>query len=246
MKAFHGDPKIKEEYLTRVRAHAAADEIVKGRFWENGKGCAVGCTIHGSKHSDYEILLGIPVELAYLEDSLFESISTIKAKKWPELFLQSIAVGADLSLVYSKFAVSVLGDKKRGCLLFANIERTRSAIHTVIALHQKKMAGEIISPETWDAAADAAKSSYTLSSSDSNVIDAHASYSAFYAASCADAPALRSVIVPASCAAASFGINTTKSYEDIIRAYLSERKKHFKWMADLLIQELIAAPVAPV
>lgn len=39
--AFHGDPKIKAKYPARLEAHAHADEIVKGIYWENGKGCAV-------------------------------------------------------------------------------------------------------------------------------------------------------------------------------------------------------------
>ena len=38
--SFHGDPAIKEKYLARIAAHAAADEIEKGYYWEGGKGCA--------------------------------------------------------------------------------------------------------------------------------------------------------------------------------------------------------------
>jgi hypothetical protein len=41
LRAFHGDPAIKATYLARVHAHAAADEIVQGKYWEGGKGCAV-------------------------------------------------------------------------------------------------------------------------------------------------------------------------------------------------------------
>lgn len=39
--AFHSDKKIKAEYLSRVKAHAKADEIIKGKYWEHGhvKGC---------------------------------------------------------------------------------------------------------------------------------------------------------------------------------------------------------------
>jgi hypothetical protein len=43
--AFHNDQKIKDKYLARVEAHRKADEIIKGKYWENGKGCAVGCTL---------------------------------------------------------------------------------------------------------------------------------------------------------------------------------------------------------
>jgi hypothetical protein len=75
MKAFHNKPEIKEEYLQRIRTHKAADQIIHGSYWENGKGCAVGCTIHGNDHSRYETELGIPKNIAYLEDSIFEGLS---------------------------------------------------------------------------------------------------------------------------------------------------------------------------
>lgn len=54
MKSFHNDQKIKTKYLARVRAHQKADEIIKGQYWEDGKGCAVGCTLHSSNHNAYE------------------------------------------------------------------------------------------------------------------------------------------------------------------------------------------------
>lgn len=42
MIAFLNDIEIKTKYLDRVKAHAKADEIVKGQYWQEGKGCAVG------------------------------------------------------------------------------------------------------------------------------------------------------------------------------------------------------------
>ena len=83
MKAFHNDEKIKKKYLSRLRAHQKADEIVKGFYWEMGKGCAVGCTIHSSDHGAYETELGIPRWLAKLEDRIFEGLPNGRAKKWP-------------------------------------------------------------------------------------------------------------------------------------------------------------------
>ena len=71
LRAFHNDPAIKAEYLARVAAHEKADEIAKGFYWEGGRGCAVGCTIHGSSHMKYQTTLGIPVMLARLEDRIF-------------------------------------------------------------------------------------------------------------------------------------------------------------------------------
>src|SRR5690242_9395929 len=98
--AYHGDKEIKAKYLARVRAHIAADELIHGRYWENGKGCAVGCTIHSGNHASYETELGIPRILAKLEDGIFEALDNGRSKKWPEEFLSSIKVGADLSLVW--------------------------------------------------------------------------------------------------------------------------------------------------
>jgi hypothetical protein len=108
MKSFFGKKEVKEKYLSRVKAHAEADEIVKGKYWEKGKGCAVGCTIHGSDHFAYETELGIPAWLAYLEDTLFEGMSLEKAKKWPERFLKAIPVGSDLTKVRPKILIFIL------------------------------------------------------------------------------------------------------------------------------------------
>ena len=103
MLAFHCDPKIKRKYLARVLAHAKADEIIRGKYWEDGKGCAVGCTIHSPNHDAYETELGIPIALARLEDTLFEGQSNGKAKTFPARFLAAINPGADLSRVHWQF-----------------------------------------------------------------------------------------------------------------------------------------------
>ena len=77
MLSYHSDPAIKSRYLARVEGHAAADEILKGRYWEAGKGCAVGCTVHGADHESFEQELGIPRMLAWLEDIIFEGLPTV-------------------------------------------------------------------------------------------------------------------------------------------------------------------------
>src|SRR5271155_5008344 len=99
MRAFHGDPAIKAKYVNRVLAHAAADEIIHGTYWERGKGCAVGCTIHSDKHGDYETELGVPHMLAKLEDRIFEGMANGDSKEFPGRFLEAIQPGADLSRV---------------------------------------------------------------------------------------------------------------------------------------------------
>ena len=93
MLSFRNDIKVKNKYLKRLKEHRIADEIVKGYYWENGKGCAVGCTVHSNNHRAYEYQLGIPEWLARLEDVIFEGLPNEEAKLWPELFLKSIPVG---------------------------------------------------------------------------------------------------------------------------------------------------------
>ncbi len=117
MLSFHNDPKIKEKYLSRIAAHRAADEIIKGQYWERGKGCAVGCTIHSAGHERYETELGLPEWLARLEDKIFEHMPDANAKNFPHDFLQAIPVGVNLEPVRWSFCAFMLKE---------NIERVLS------------------------------------------------------------------------------------------------------------------------
>lgn len=105
MRSFHGDPAIKEKYLSRVIAHRKADAIIQGTGWENGKGCAVGCTLESYDHSRYPIELGLPKWLAHLEDAIFERLEKEEAKLWPEKFLAAIPVGVCVEDVEHKLAI---------------------------------------------------------------------------------------------------------------------------------------------
>jgi len=135
MQAFHNDPAIKEKYLLRVRAHALADEITQGIYYEEKNGkfrvCAVGCTIHGNSHKAYEDELGIPQLLARLEDGIFEGLPLEHAKLWPEQFLAVIKVGADLSGVWPKFATWLLADPIHGIIKFAKTDEQKEIIQKI-------------------------------------------------------------------------------------------------------------------
>ena len=140
MQAFHGSVKVKNIYLRRVKAHAQADEIIKGQYWENGKGCAVGCTIHGSQHSKYESELGIPEWLARVEDSLFEGMSNKKAKKWPFRFLKAIKPGADLEAAKAPFFICVL-ESVLTCFDHGKFPDVKKAVDGSIALWRRSDIG---------------------------------------------------------------------------------------------------------
>jgi hypothetical protein len=129
MKAFHNKQEIKDKYINRLKEHAKKDEIIKGKYWADGKGCSVGCTVHSSDPRAYEVELGIPTILAKLEDRLFESLPNAEAKKFPLQFLNAIPVGADLSTIWPKFAIFLLTDKSQCnsrhemCNVVANVYR---------------------------------------------------------------------------------------------------------------------------
>jgi len=108
MLAYHNDPAIKACILAQLQAHYVADEIVQGQYWQNGRGCAVGCTIHSDDHDRYERLFGIPRELAYLEDKIFEGLPNRDAMGWPLRFMHAIVPGTDLSRVWPEFLRWVL------------------------------------------------------------------------------------------------------------------------------------------
>ena len=148
LKAFHGDIKVKEKYLNRVRAHRAADEIIKGYYWENGKGCAVGCTVHSGSHRVYERELGIPMALARLEDALFELLPNAPAMAWPEKFLEAIQEGADLGTVADRFVAWLLTEPD-GVLQFVENDAIKTAIRDVGRVFGRRSKGESIAIEEW-------------------------------------------------------------------------------------------------
>ena len=111
MKAYHNDPAVKSAILAQLVGHRKADEIVKGQYWEGGKGCAVGCTLHTSDHAEYETRFGIPQMLAHLEDRIFEGLPNGVAKAWPERFMGTIEPGADLSRVGWQFLHWLITDE---------------------------------------------------------------------------------------------------------------------------------------
>src|SRR5690606_37506481 len=129
--SFHNDPSIKEKYLNRLHLHYKADEIIKGAYWENGKGCAVGCTVHSSNHSAYETELGISRILARLEDRIFERLPNEKAKEFPIQFLKAIPIGVDLEPVWRKLMIWLLIDENEGVIRHAKTAKTEKVIKDV-------------------------------------------------------------------------------------------------------------------
>ncbi len=198
MLAYHNDPELKKSVVAQMAAHRKADELVKGVYWEDGKGCAVGCLIKGGNHALYETKFGIPRQLAYLEDRIFENLDNGASQKWPERFLKAIKPGADLSMVVPKLMLCLLEDPD-GIRKFARPDGL-AAIEKIAVLYRKKINGENPTQKEWlDARDDAYKArrsadAYAYAAyaagayaAGAYAADAYAAYA--YAADAADAAA---------------------------------------------------------
>ena len=211
--AFHGDEKIKEKYLNRLKKHYKLDEIIQGTGWENGKGCAVGCTLEKYEHSAYEQELGIPEELARLEDRIFEGLPNDKAKDFPLDFLSAINTGADLSKVAIKFKIWLLIDEKSGVI--NNIQEDKpytdeciSAINQV-AEHLNNILYDKYDTELASDAAEAAArtASYAAAEAAAEAAESSSSESAYLAARSTAEAAAEAARSTASSAAISAAIS---------------------------------------
>jgi hypothetical protein len=165
--AFHGDPTVKERYLSRLKKHAAAGEIRQGVYWSNGVGCAVGCTVHSRNHYDYEKELGIPAILAFLEEQIFEMLPSEVRQWFPVNFLNAITPGVDLSPVLPRFLVWLLINPEYGVVRFAHGAKMRDAIIAVSTLFARLAAGYVPAYPEWQAARVAAYDTYVTAAANS-------------------------------------------------------------------------------
>lgn len=135
MKAFHNDPQLKEFFVKRFAAHRAADEVVQGTGFDNGRGCFVGCTLNDYSHSKFPKKLGLPEWLAHLADKIFEGIPKAEAPQFGTDLLNAINVGADLQSV--KWKLAIWRHEKQLTALAENkepyAELCRNALNQVIA-----------------------------------------------------------------------------------------------------------------
>lgn len=157
LRAFHGDPAIKEKYVNRLREHRRLENLIQGTGWKDGKGCAVGCTLEKFDHKSFEDELGLPEWLARLEDSLFESLPKGEAEQFAEDLLCAIPVGANIEPVRHQLAIARI--EQALILLEGNNEpyanECRNALALVKAWNQGELSG--VSSES-DAAESAAES----------------------------------------------------------------------------------------
>jgi hypothetical protein len=206
MLAFTETEVSKDQLIASLTAHAEADRFIKGTYWQNGKGCAVGCSLRDFRpketgnHGLYEPLFGIPRILARLEDGIFENLPDNLSKEWPLRFANAVKPGSDLSMVWPKFMLWLLRDNLPK--FAAKDERALKAVNTVGDLYDAWLGGNKPSAKDFEAAADATaySAAYSAAAAAADAADAaaaaaayaayaYAAYSAAYSAAAAAADA---------------------------------------------------------
>ena len=237
MLTYHNDVKIKEFYINRIEQHSKADEIIQGVYWENGKGCAVGCTIHGDEHCKYEDELGIPQILAILEDKIFENLPNELAKTWPKRFLSAIKVGIDLSKVWPKFAIFLLTDSTQcnsrhpQCSIVAKAFQDeingKRIDWTTIRKSADAAYAAAVAAAAYDASAASAASAYASSASAASAYASSASAASAYASSASAASAASASASAAYAVSAVYAASAASAASDAAqqRAYISQSEK---------------------
>lgn len=225
--AYHNDPQIKSEILAELAQHRAADQLVQGYgYWKDGKGCAVGCTLHSGDHIEYEARFGIPVAIARLEDTIFESLSINAARAWPERLMTSIRPGQDLARVHWALFHWILTDETINPGI--NHPTVRSAVRQCADLMAVLKSGGEVS--TWSAKRAAGRA----------VSAAGATWSTEIAA--------RSAAWSAAGAARSAEESAAGSIESVLRSAAGmawSAEFHAAWLkiSDKLIELIEAAPM---
>ncbi len=159
--AFHNDPAIREKYVSRAVKHREADAIVQGYgYWRGGKGCAIGCLAESDDdaHQVLEKDAGLPEHVSQVADAIFEALNPddkVLWQSWVERYISAPKVGADLSLVWARFAHWMLADETDGLLAIKDLpDDVREAIRLVGELYRNDVAG---TPATATEEAEAAR-----------------------------------------------------------------------------------------
>lgn len=238
MLAYSHPIVTRKAFLAELQRHADADQIVQGQYWKDGRGCAVGCSLHSisrlipnpqvacSDHNKLAEIIGFPPQLAHLEDTIFEGLPVNLARQWPMRFSNAIRQNADLSNVWPQFATwmlrkIVLPSAEGYPVCEAVIERVARGYETSWQ------------SDTADAAADTARAA--ADTADARADATRAAYAALAAAYAARADA--------AYAAADAAYATRAAYAAYAAARARADATTYTKMADKLIALLAAAPI---
>jgi hypothetical protein len=236
----------KQSAVALAEKHFEMDNFIQGTYWDNDeqKGCSVGCMVkeyvqsNGNVewHEATEALFGVPRQLSYLQDRIFEMLPIEDAKKWTVRFMSAIPEGKDLSMVTTKLLLWIFTDED-GLLKFAKKRPdVLSVFNKVASLYQRKVDGETITKDEWLEARDSARKvrAYAAAAAYADAAAYAAADAAAYAAAYAAAAA--AAYADAAAYAAAYAAADAAAYAAADAD--ATRKKFVIRMADKLISIL--------
>ena len=149
MRAFIDTEVSKAELLKTLAWYREADRLTQGwYYWRGERGCAIHEFSPGAEedHKLYEELFGIPRDLAYLEDAIFEGLNSAEARSWPERFIGSIPEGADLECVADELALWLLNSENSPLAPW----RDREYLEPTLDIYRRHLAGLPILRKEWN------------------------------------------------------------------------------------------------
>ncbi len=168
MRAFEQTEVSQDQLLAALAAHREANRLVQEPYWAEGRGGAVGCSIHdfrpGSENEEdlYELIFGIPRALAWLEDSIFMNLAWEEARLWPERFVRAIRPGFDLTMVGDQFLPWLLSGEASPLVPWKEEKHMQRAAMIV----KRRLAGDEPSQDEWTAVRDAADAAAAAAASE--------------------------------------------------------------------------------
>jgi len=159
MKAFYGEPTLKQAFIDKLERHRQLDQIIQGKYNLGDKGCFFGCSVGGNYPEKLERYFAIPGQVGKCIEYVFERLPHPKFLTWPREAVEAIPVGADPSLVWPKMAIWMLTDIRK----FLKRPQSIEANEGVVALYQRVANGEIVTKAEWASATSAAYAAYATS-----------------------------------------------------------------------------------
>ncbi len=154
MQAFLNKKEIKNDSISKLEKHIFQGDLTKSEYWNGSKGTAVGCTVQSFDCSKYEVELGIPKDVAFLEDAVFNELPLTQGGPFAVNFLESINIGSDLSKLYSQIIIWQFEDVKYGLGSIKEVKRDielYTYCEEVISLYKKERSGISVSPKEFEA-----------------------------------------------------------------------------------------------
>jgi hypothetical protein len=221
------------KYQQRFEAHRAADEVIQGTGFENGRGCFVGCTLDAYEHERFPVELGWSQWLAHLADNIFEGIPAEEAPQFGTDLLEAVQTGSNLESVKWKLAIwrheQQLERLKDNSAAYA--QQVRDALTQVIAYCKACLEGTQ-TEENRVAARCAAKSARSAARSASD----SAAWSAADSAWSAACSAADSVVDPADSAWSAAWSASCSAADSADYADYAAKSAYWRQERDMLLQ----------